>query len=227
MSKRVNNSKGVKPANKATEKLIAASKREEIKAFRHNMAILKKAGLWEGNAKSVTPTKHYKGVLRKYAGVITGEKTVVKGTPAACYLEGCDTFKRKDKTYSIINTPKLGTVVKQSKQGFSLVDLFTTDTNATGKNGWIHIYNNWNKLITKDGTLNLDKYQTRQKELTWLKENLPKYWKKGGKGAVNPTFYRLRIADSYTNPDAVFYAKMVREYGFSTDVSAYGSQVQA
>jgi hypothetical protein len=70
----------------------AAEMRAELKAFRHNVAVLKKKGVVSKSvdARSITPTRHYKDVIKKNLGIIEGRETTVKLSSAKLkeYKEG-------------------------------------------------------------------------------------------------------------------------------------------
>lgn len=63
----------------AKQDLIAA--REQLKHFRHDVALLKKKGLitkTKYDARSVTPTKYLNSVIKKFSDVLSGKATAVK-----------------------------------------------------------------------------------------------------------------------------------------------------
>lgn len=208
-----------------TEKLRRASEREALKGFRHNMAILKKQGLYKGDVRTLKPTKHYKGLIRQFADVISGELKAVFGTPSECVSkEGCKTVKRGGKTYTLINIPK-GSVVRHTKQGFKLVDLFDSWGSKSVNNGGANLYNQWVRQIAgNDDVKSLPK--AMQDDINKLKDVIKKYWSLGlNEDSLNPTEYRLRLP--FKSDVAEWYSGLVREVGFIGDTSAYGSQVQA
>jgi len=199
--------------------------REALKTFRRNMGILKKQGLFNGDARSVKPTKHYKSLIRQFSDVISGELKAVFGTPSECVSkEGCKTVKRGGKTYTLINIPK-GSVVRHTKQGFKLVDLFDSWGSKSINNGGANLYKQWLRQIAGDDDVkSLPK--AMQDDLDRLKDVIKKYWSLGlNEDSLNPNEYRLRIP--FESDVAEWYTRLVMEVGFTADTSAYGSQVQA
>jgi hypothetical protein len=110
---------------KKTE-LQKQSEREALKAFRHNVAVLKKAGIISKkvDARSLAPTPHYKKIIRDYADVITGKVKAVK-VPRACPITGCKTVKKNNKTIALVNVEGMYKPrVTVRKSGISIVDRF-------------------------------------------------------------------------------------------------------
>jgi hypothetical protein len=70
---------------KGTRGQDLAAARAELKAFRHDVSILRKKGLLDKtiyDARSATPTKYLKSQLKKFASVLTGEATPIKVSKA-------------------------------------------------------------------------------------------------------------------------------------------------
>lgn len=203
-----------------------AIKREELKIYRHNMSILKKAGLISKNidVRNAKPTKHYKGLIRQFADVISGELKAVFGSPSECVSkEGCKTVKRGGKVYTLINVPK-GVVVRQTKQGFKLVDLFDSWSGKKGNDGGLNLYRNWERQIAGNTPVG-ELPREMQDDLKFLKETIRKYWTLGkDEKAIAPNEYRLRLP--YKSDITERYSELVRSVGFNSNSSAYGSQVQ-
>lgn len=66
---------------KGTRGQDLAAARAELKAFRHDVSILRKKGLLDKtiyDARSVKPSKYLKAQLKKFASVISGEATPIK-----------------------------------------------------------------------------------------------------------------------------------------------------
>ena len=198
---------------------------EELRKFRHNMKTLKDAGLYRGDARSVKPTKHYIALLKQFADVVSGELKAVFGSPSECVSkDGCKTVKRGGKTFTLINVPK-GVVVRQTKQGFKLVDLFQSWSGKQQNTGGKELYDKWVRQIAGgDDVATLP--DSIKVELDFLKETIRKYWTLGKvDNAVAPSEYRLRLPSD--SPITERYHQLIREVGFNKDKSAYGSAVQA
>lgn len=104
--------------------LKKALEREQLKAFRHNISQLKKAGIVSKkiDARAIKPSKHYKGLIRQFADVITGQTKAVK-VPKYCPIEGCKTIKKGKTTIALIDvSDKKAPKVKATKQGFQIID---------------------------------------------------------------------------------------------------------
>lgn len=70
---------------KGTRGQDLAAARAELKAFRHDVSILRKKGLLDKtiyDARRATPTKYLKSQLKKFASVLTGEATPIKVSKA-------------------------------------------------------------------------------------------------------------------------------------------------
>jgi hypothetical protein len=69
-----------------------AAAREELKQFRRDVAILKKKGILDKNkydARSVTPSKYLKSLIKQFSNVIEGKATPVKvSKEKAAYYKG-------------------------------------------------------------------------------------------------------------------------------------------
>jgi hypothetical protein len=80
-----------KPNTRAIDKGDLAAARAELKAFRHDVAILKKKGLLDKkyDARSVKPTKYLKSVIRQFGNVLEGKATTAKvSKEKAAYYKG-------------------------------------------------------------------------------------------------------------------------------------------
>jgi hypothetical protein len=70
---------------KGTRGQDLAAARAELKAFRHDVSILRKKGLLDKtiyDARRATPTKYLKSQLKKFASVLSGEATPIKVSKA-------------------------------------------------------------------------------------------------------------------------------------------------
>lgn len=70
---------------KGTRGQDLAAARAELKAFRHDVSILRKKGLLDKtiyDARRATPTKYLKSQLKKFASVLAGEATPIKVSKA-------------------------------------------------------------------------------------------------------------------------------------------------
>ena len=110
-----------KPKKTALQK---QSDREATKAFRHNISVLKKAGIISKkvDARSLSPTPHYKKIIREYADVIAGKVKAVK-VPKSCPIAGCKTVKKNNKTIALVNVEGMYKPrVTVKKSGISVID---------------------------------------------------------------------------------------------------------
>jgi hypothetical protein len=79
----------------ATKKLTdMQAAKAALKSARHDLARLKKLGLYKGNARK-TPTKYAKGLLKKFSDVLTGKAKVITTPSQSAAREHKEIYRTK------------------------------------------------------------------------------------------------------------------------------------
>lgn len=121
-----------KPNTRGTLKQDLTAARAELKQFRSDVAALKRKGLLEKelyDARSATPTKYLKSVIKKFGNVLKGEATPVKVSKAKQKYY-------KEKGYAVKNGRVIVPVQKNEKVYSSHGDF---RKKITGTNGSITV----------------------------------------------------------------------------------------
>lgn len=110
--------------SKTIDALIKQQQREQLKAFRHAISVLKKSGIVSKkvDARSLSPTPHYKKLINEYRDVVSGKVKAVKA-PAYCPTTGCKSVKRNGKKILLVDvSDKKQPKIRITKQGISIID---------------------------------------------------------------------------------------------------------
>lgn len=110
--------------SKTLDKLIKQQQREQVKAFRHAISVLKKSGIVSKkvDARSLSPTPHYKRLIKEYSEIVSGKVKAVKA-PSYCPTSGCKSVKRNGKRILLVDvSDKKQPKIRITKQGVSIID---------------------------------------------------------------------------------------------------------
>lgn len=110
--------------SKPIDSLIKQQQREQVKAFRHAISILKKSGIVSKkvDARSLSPTPHYNKIIKEFRDVVSGKVKAVKA-PTYCPTEGCKSIKRNGKKIILVDvSDKKQPKIRITKQGVSIID---------------------------------------------------------------------------------------------------------